>query len=373
MAAVEEGEGAAKDPGEGGAGFASRAAQALALAGGAGVDAADGETAPEKGSALLQGLAFRKASGWRWDGLWSQIPPPSAAVEEGCAWGALPAAAAAAVAGWHSLTVNPLAADVSGQLTGMERAATVRGALDSYLVLAFTRDTRSLWRQGRPVFSPVASSYGLRALLQEHFCPEVMDGANAVQCEGCGSVTAVVRASALLTAPSHLMVAVKRFEYDYRTGRSTKISHTLDIPPSVRVPLAHGAGEGQGGAAQSATATALYGLYAIVVHAGERATSGHYYSFARDSWDARALLSPDSDLAPWRRLDDTRVEATTFDRLRDLLRRVSDTAYMLLFRRVDEGAEEDAAEAPLLSTPCVRDLAELSALAAREAAARGAL
>jgi len=74
--------------------------------------------------------------------------------------------------------------------------------------------------------------------------------------------------------------------------------------------------------------------YAIIVHTGATANSGHYFLYARNS-SAPDLHLPDSKWSPWIKFNDTRVTRTTWAQLVEATSSsVTDCAYVLLFRRL---------------------------------------
>jgi hypothetical protein len=89
-----------------------------------------------------------------------------------------------------------------------------------------------------------------------------------------------------------------------------------------------------------------YGLYAIIVHSGESANSGHYYAFCRRSGSSngRADLSqPDCVEAPWVKFNDSSVtESSWTDLTRSIDTSTSDTAYVLFYKRLSGAAAEEA-------------------------------
>ncbi len=87
-----------------------------------------------------------------------------------------------------------------------------------------------------------------------------------------------------------------------------------------------------------------YGIYAIIVHSGESANSGHYYAFCRRS-DAEGsdLSLPDCPRAPWLKFNDTSVTPTLWTTLTQALESsTSDTAYVLFYKRLHGAAASGA-------------------------------
>lgn len=99
-----------------------------------------------------------------------------------------------------------------------------------------------------------------------------------------------------------------------------------------------------------ATATA-YGLFAVIVHSGDSANSGHYFCFARRSEAPGAdLRQADCAEAPWALFNDETVEPRAWS---EVARAVAGggggalaSAYALLYRRLDEAPGGAAAAAP---------------------------
>lgn len=97
----------------------------------------------------------------------------------------------------------------------------------------------------------------------------------------------------------------------------------------------------------SATATdsaVAYGLYAVIVHAGESASSGHYFSFCRRSDAPGSDLSlADCPHAPWVKFNDASVAPIPWQEwTRQLDSSIHETAYVLFYRRLSGLAAEAA-------------------------------
>ena len=97
----------------------------------------------------------------------------------------------------------------------------------------------------------------------------------------------------------------------------------------------------------SATATdsaVAYGLYAVIVHAGESASSGHYFSFCRRSDAPGSNLSlTDCPHAPWVKFNDASVAPISWQEwTHQLDSSIHETAYVLFYRRLSGLAAESA-------------------------------
>lgn len=77
-------------------------------------------------------------------------------------------------------------------------------------------------------------------------------------------------------------------------------------------------------------------LCVFVATSGSSANSGHYYSYCRAS-SSRRLASVNDPVVPWFKFNDTRILKTTWDALTtDIKQSLSDTAYLLLYRRLQD-------------------------------------
>ena len=113
-----------------------------------------------------------------------------------------------------------------------------------------------------------------------------------------------------------------------------------------------------------------YGLFAVSVHSGESAQSGHYYTYARRSEPrARAAASRrrrlaglregDCDGAPWLLLNDETVTRVPWAEVaRAVAGGGSASAYALLYRRLDEGDEGEGEAEPAKAEPAPAPWAE---------------
>lgn len=210
---------------------------------------------------------------------------------------------------------------------------------DNFLQIGFARDRRTRWTGGREVFSDRRSDNSVETLLRSAFAPTVMTGSERVEGGGCGRRTSASRETALTQPPRHLALTLKRIHYDTRRGALVKRLTDAAVPVRVALPVmstAGDAGMADAGRADADVAPprrgALYGLFALVVHSGTSASSGHYYCFARDS-AAPDLSRADSEWAPWCRLNDAGVQRLPWANVaRELAAAPSDTAYILLYK-----------------------------------------
>ena len=108
--------------------------------------------------------------------------------------------------------------------------------------------------------------------------------------------------------PAVLTLHLKRFTNDsLKLTTHVQFDETLDLSPFTVDQT-----------------TALYTLFAVVVHTGERLSNGHFYTFAR----APTSPSPAALPSSWYRFDDAKVLPSTLTTV------LSSTAYMLFYVRI---------------------------------------
>ena len=162
-----------------------------------------------------------------------------------------------------------------------------------------------------------------------------------------GMRTEQERLDRLIAPPRTLALTIKRMGYDWKRNRPTKIATSVTLEPSLWVKDHRGgrkgSREGTGdGETPSEAEEVVYGLYAVVVHAGESAGSGHYYAFGRRTGPPGAvapegLLSGDCPNSPWFKLNDsTCTRDLSFREVCQALESsVMDTGYVIFYKRLD--------------------------------------
>ncbi|PNF41272.1 hypothetical protein B7P43_G01466 [Cryptotermes secundus] len=104
----------------------------------------------------------------------------------------------------------------------------------------------------------------IQDLLDYFVLPEQLSGENQYHCDTCGGLQDAQRTIQILQSPSHLVLTLKRFQFNSKTGQRAKLLHWVQC--SERIELSQ----------------QLYRLYAAVVHSGSSMDTGHYYTLARD-------------------------------------------------------------------------------------------
>eukprot|EP00727_Mastigamoeba_balamuthi_P009974 m51a1_g56 putative ubiquitin carboxyl-terminal hydrolase 47-like isoform x2 (1178) ;mRNA; f:177637-182668 len=204
--------------------------------------------------------------------------------------------------------------------------------------------------------------------------PEYLEGPNAYMCERCNKKVRAQKGLEFVSFPYILMLQLKRFDFDYETGRRVKLNdsvsfpHILDLNPYLEGHRSTDATmeEAAEPAAAAAPATAedadadrmeddgaapvqdpvvtpdrpyVYRLYGILIHRGS-AMGGHYYAY---------IMSFGSN--KWYEFNDSTVSEITEDDIRksygesdngaksssgySWMGSYGANAYMLFYRRVD--------------------------------------
>lgn len=125
----------------------------------------------------------------------------------------------------------------------------------------------------------------MQDLLDYFTSPEQLSGENQYHCDSCGGLRDAQRTIQILQPPSHLVLTLKRFQFNSQTGERAKLLHWVHCSESIELYR------------QS------YKLYAAVIHSGSDIDTGHYYTLACDetlSWQIfnDSLVAP-CDSPPW--------------------------------------------------------------------------
>jgi hypothetical protein len=148
----------------------------------------------------------------------------------------------------------------------------------------------------------------------------------------------------LVECPQHLILTLKRMTYDTHSNRVVKLVQPVTFGATIKLPgvpedLREVVGSNievvgsniEGG---SAVDGRYYGLYAVVVHRGQSATAGHYFSYGRRS-GARDLWCNDSPSSPWVKFNDTNVTGASWASIQKCVKTtVAESAYLLFYRKL---------------------------------------
>lgn len=118
---------------------------------------------------------------------------------------------------------------------------------------------------------------------------EILEGQNAYLCEQCDKKVTAVKRICLKTLPNHLILVLKRFEFDYDNMAKVKINDLCEFPMKINMEKytqfglrkKEKTGEEEDNMEKFPPGYFDYELKGIVIHIGN-ADSGHYYSFIQD-------------------------------------------------------------------------------------------
>ena len=109
----------------------------------------------------------------------------------------------------------------------------------------------------------------------KNYCKiEIMDGDNKINCEICNTKRTCHKRQIFKSLPNILVIALKRFEFDYDTMYKIKVNDYFEFP--FELDMNDYLGE------DSTEKSTLYELTGITIHDGV-ADFGHYYDLIKDS------------------------------------------------------------------------------------------
>lgn len=73
-------------------------------------------------------------------------------------------------------------------------------------------------------------------LLSAFLAPEQMSGDDQYWCDACGAKRNAEKRQTITRAPANLVLVLKRFAYDSKTGRVSKVCTRVPLDPTLRVP-----------------------------------------------------------------------------------------------------------------------------------------
>ena len=120
----------------------------------------------------------------------------------------------------------------------------------------------------------------LESGLKEFVSGEVLEGANAYQCDSCGRKVRAVRRVLVNSLPKVLIITLRRFEFNYEIMRRVKLNDFCEFPNEL--DMTDYTSDELGAQEKEYF---QYRIKGVLVHLGT-AESGHYYSYIRneDSW-----------------------------------------------------------------------------------------
>ncbi|KAG0285295.1 Ubiquitin carboxyl-terminal hydrolase 35 [Linnemannia gamsii] len=167
---------------------------------------------------------------------------------------------------------------------------------------------------------------------------------NMYYCNKCQALRVATRYTMLASLPTNLIVSLNRFRFDVQRSRRIKINTPIRLAESIQIKMQDGH-ELQG-----------YELYAVVIHTGESANHGHYYTYAKDSGPSATTntnggtsFSEATSKPTWLLYNDTSVTVSSFEAMQQaLVNSRTETPYMIFFRKT--GVQSIRTHAPLVRT-----------------------
>ena len=152
-------------------------------------------------------------------------------------------------------------------------------------------------------------SHSLCTALSQHFKDEKVE----LRCEKpkCNG-THAVKSTRIKKLPPILMIHLKRFHFDVRTGKTDKLNSLIDAPESLDLNTFMDVSHDQ---------NTRYSLHGILRHHGDKAQGGHYTADVR-------LSNMGDDEKQWYWFDDLRVREGKFG---DTERQRQETGYILVY------------------------------------------
>ncbi|KAM0331472.1 hypothetical protein ACHAQA_003148 [Verticillium albo-atrum] len=154
---------------------------------------------------------------------------------------------------------------------------------------------------------------------------EVLDG---YKCDGCHNMTRAVKSVYYPRLPELLCISLSRFS----TGEG-KVPRdiTWNLNKLNMEPYIAGAADRQSLARAGVHAASdyEYECYAVIIHAGRNLSSGHYFTYARDSTTA--------DSSTWYQLNDSHITKIGSNPS-EIFGNSNDTPYLAFFRRKQPGS-----------------------------------
>jgi ubiquitin carboxyl-terminal hydrolase 36/42 len=150
---------------------------------------------------------------------------------------------------------------------------------------------------------------------------ESLDGANKYKCPKENRGVRAVKRMTVETAPSVLVIQLKRFEFSMsgrKISKQVEFDPVLDLSPYM---------------SQRPATPAIYDLYGVLVHQGHSMHSGHYFCFVKGGANG-----------DWHKFDDTRVNLTAE---RNVL---GQSAYILFYIKRQKAARTGPVPRPLQPT-----------------------
>ena len=214
---------------------------------------------------------------------------------------------------------------------------------DDFIQMSFKKDYNCSFRNRRMEFGERCFRHDISNMVLNFFAPSVNP---EIDCDTCQVRTAHTNRVHCTRSPEHLMLTVKRMSFDWRRNKNVKSLMDAHFSSTVNLPQYSDSASSEKETPKDSKCRS-YGLFAIIVHSGKTANSGHYYAFARSA-DSAYLHKQDAQDAPWIKFNDMRVKYVEggFKGMREnISKSVGANAYILIYKRLQDSklAEQSSA------------------------------
>ena len=174
-------------------------------------------------------------------------------------------------------------------------------------------------------------------LLYNHFLPEKLhaDSNNQYYCNACQKQVESAHLTQKLSKdmPPIIMVTLNRFYYDRLTQTRKKRLDPIALSYSITISKEFIEIEDQEPEQVETSvdnSDVAYDLYAIIIHSGVTAHSGHYYTIAKDDINSNERVS-------WKSYNDSMVSDVDEDFILTISKKMKyDTPYILFFKKREQ-------------------------------------
>ena len=210
---------------------------------------------------------------------------------------------------------------------------------DDFIQMSFKKDYNCSFKNSEMEFGERCFRHDISNMVLNFFSPSVNP---EIDCDTCQLRTAHTNRVHCTKSPEHLMLTVKRMSFDWRSNKNIKSLMNAHFSSTVTLPRyddpARSPDDSNDTTSAIDTKCRSYGLFAVIVHSGKTANSGHYYAYARSA-NAIDLHKQDSPEAPWIKFNDMRVNYVEggFKGMRETISKaVGANAYILVYKRLKD-------------------------------------
>ncbi|XP_066931584.1 ubiquitin carboxyl-terminal hydrolase 38-like isoform X2 [Clytia hemisphaerica] len=193
--------------------------------------------------------------------------------------------------------------------------------------------------------------FNIQEMMCSYLSPELLNNSNKYYCETCASLQNAQKTMNILKYPKYLILTMKRFTYDVKTQKRSKLLHVVDHPQTfdfcnecARCHSQNRVDSDESVAGSSSQNTTKnrecnsgneshFRLLSVIVHSGQSSDSGHYYAYTCEYLE-------DGNIK-WLLLNDSRVSSAPNDCVSKLSSRFpQDTPYVCIYECYEKNKEK---------------------------------